>query len=150
MEIFASASFDLHLFQVTVADRGRMKEHQRAQATARQNSAAQWKLRQNASEWSCSVGAQVQLPADGKKVLHAPHSFFLKSQHLHRRDRADQWPVCILSETLLCVLEELHSLSAAVVNSSEDSAEEEGQSDSVEPSTGSLHSWYLKMSHCSQ
>ncbi|XP_054482193.1 coiled-coil alpha-helical rod protein 1 [Anoplopoma fimbria] len=32
---------------------------------------------------------------------------------------------------LLSVLEELHSLSAAVVNSSEDSAEEEGQSDSV-------------------
>ncbi|XP_063342238.1 coiled-coil alpha-helical rod protein 1 isoform X3 [Pelmatolapia mariae] len=92
---------------VTVADRGLMKEHQRAQATARQNSAAQWKPRQNASEWSCSVGAQVQLPAD---------------------------------ETLLCVLEELHTLSAAVVNSSEDSAEEEGQSDSVEPSTGSLHS----------
>ncbi|KAL3971245.1 BRCA1-A complex subunit BRE [Sarotherodon galilaeus] len=92
---------------VTVADRGLMKEHQRAQATARQNSAAPWKPRQNASEWSCSVGAQVQLPAD---------------------------------ETLLCVLEELHTLSAAVVNSSEDSAEEEGQSDSVEPSTGSLHS----------
>uniref|UniRef100_UPI0037E7D71B coiled-coil alpha-helical rod protein 1 n=1 Tax=Semicossyphus pulcher TaxID=241346 RepID=UPI0037E7D71B len=41
---------------------------------------------------------------------------------------------------LLSVLEELHSLSAAVVNSSEDSAEEEGQSDSVGPSTGSLHS----------
>ncbi|XP_060911466.1 coiled-coil alpha-helical rod protein 1 [Labrus mixtus] len=38
---------------------------------------------------------------------------------------------------LLSVLEELHSLSAAVVNSSEDSAEEEGQSDSVGPSTGS-------------
>ena len=30
-----------------------------------------------------------------------------------------------LSERLLSVLEELHSLSAAVVNSSEDSAEEE-------------------------
>ncbi|XP_042355314.1 coiled-coil alpha-helical rod protein 1 isoform X2 [Plectropomus leopardus] len=43
-------------------------------------------------------------------------------------------------ERLLSVLEELHSLSAAVVNSSEDSAEEEGQSDSVGPSTGSLHS----------
>lgn len=83
MEIFASASFDLHLFQVTVADRGRMKEHQRAQATARQNSAAQWKLRQNASEWSCSVGAQVQLPADGKKVLHAPHSFFFWSPNIY-------------------------------------------------------------------
>ncbi|XP_032389850.1 coiled-coil alpha-helical rod protein 1 isoform X2 [Etheostoma spectabile] len=41
---------------------------------------------------------------------------------------------------LLSVLEELHSLSAAVVNSSEDSAEEEGQNDSVGPSTGSLHS----------
>ncbi|XP_047462175.1 coiled-coil alpha-helical rod protein 1 [Mugil cephalus] len=34
-------------------------------------------------------------------------------------------------ERLLCVLEELHTLSAAVVNSSDDSAEEEGQSDSV-------------------
>lgn len=33
--------------------------------------------------------------------------------------------MCILSERLLSVLEELHSLSAAVVNSSEDSAEEE-------------------------
>uniref|UniRef100_A0A3Q1FV20 Coiled-coil alpha-helical rod protein 1 n=1 Tax=Acanthochromis polyacanthus TaxID=80966 RepID=A0A3Q1FV20_9TELE len=43
-------------------------------------------------------------------------------------------------ERLLCVLEELHTLSAAVANSSEDSAEEEGQSDSVGPSTGSLHS----------
>lgn len=149
MEIFASVSFNLHLFQVTVADRGLMKEHQRAQAMARQNSAAQWKPRQNASEWSCSVGAQVQLPADGKKCLSFA-CFFLKSQHLHRCDRADQWPVCILSETLLCVLEELHTLSAAVVNSSEDSAEEEGQSDIVEPSTGSLHSWYLKMCHCSQ
>ncbi|KAF1378733.1 hypothetical protein PFLUV_G00193580 [Perca fluviatilis] len=41
---------------------------------------------------------------------------------------------------LLSVLEELHSLSAAVINSSEDSAEEEGQNDSVGPSTGSLHS----------
>ncbi|XP_041656623.1 coiled-coil alpha-helical rod protein 1 isoform X2 [Cheilinus undulatus] len=40
---------------------------------------------------------------------------------------------------LLSVLEELHSLSAAVVNSSEDSAEEEeGQTDSVGLSTGSL------------
>ncbi|XP_042288219.1 coiled-coil alpha-helical rod protein 1 isoform X1 [Thunnus maccoyii] len=36
---------------------------------------------------------------------------------------------------LFSVLEELHTLSAAVVNSSEDSAEEEGQNDSVEPST---------------
>lgn len=43
-------------------------------------------------------------------------------------------------ERLLCVLEELHTLSAAVANSSEDSAEEEGQSDSVGPSAGSLHS----------
>nr|XP_046266739.1 coiled-coil alpha-helical rod protein 1 [Scatophagus argus] len=44
-------------------------------------------------------------------------------------------------ERLLSVLEELHSLSAAVVNSSEDSAEEEeGQNDSVGPSTGSSHS----------
>ncbi|KAI3373565.1 hypothetical protein L3Q82_022153, partial [Scortum barcoo] len=43
-------------------------------------------------------------------------------------------------ERLLSVLEELHSLSAAVVNSSEDSAEEEGQSDSGGPSTGSRHS----------
>ncbi|XP_070699704.1 coiled-coil alpha-helical rod protein 1 [Pempheris klunzingeri] len=44
-------------------------------------------------------------------------------------------------ERLLSVLEELHSLSAAVVHSSEDSAEEEeAQSDSVGPSTGSLHS----------
>ncbi|XP_074467133.1 coiled-coil alpha-helical rod protein 1 [Sebastes fasciatus] len=42
---------------------------------------------------------------------------------------------------LLSVLEELHSLSAVVVNSSEDSVEEEeGQSDSVGPSIGSLHS----------
>ncbi|XP_029303254.1 coiled-coil alpha-helical rod protein 1 isoform X2 [Cottoperca gobio] len=41
---------------------------------------------------------------------------------------------------LLSVLEELHSLSAAVVNSSEDSAEEEGQIDSVGPSTASPHS----------
>ncbi|XP_034060152.1 coiled-coil alpha-helical rod protein 1 isoform X2 [Gymnodraco acuticeps] len=47
---------------------------------------------------------------------------------------------------LLSVLEELHSLSVAVANSSEDSAEEEeeeeerGQADSVGPSTGSPHS----------
>lgn len=44
------------------------------------------------------------------------------------------------SERLLSVLEELHSLSAAVVNSSEDSAEEDGQGDSVGPSTGGPHS----------
>ncbi|KAM9348605.1 coiled-coil alpha-helical rod protein 1 [Symphorus nematophorus] len=44
-------------------------------------------------------------------------------------------------ERLLSVLEELHTLSAAVVNSSEDSAEEEeGQNDSVGPSTGRRHS----------
>ncbi|XP_069581638.1 coiled-coil alpha-helical rod protein 1 isoform X2 [Brachyistius frenatus] len=44
-------------------------------------------------------------------------------------------------ERLLCVLEELHTLSAAVVNSSEESAEEEeGQRDSVGSSTGHLHS----------
>ncbi|TKS83479.1 Coiled-coil alpha-helical rod protein 1 [Collichthys lucidus] len=43
-------------------------------------------------------------------------------------------------ERLLSVLEELHSLSAAVVNSSEDSAEEDGQSDSVGPSTGGPYS----------
>lgn len=92
---------------VTVADRGLMNENARAYATARQNSAAPWKPRQNASERSCSAGAQIQLPAD---------------------------------ERLLCVLEELHTLSATVVNSSEDSAEEEGQSDSVKPSTGSRHS----------
>ncbi|KAM8742283.1 coiled-coil alpha-helical rod protein 1 isoform 2-T3 [Acanthopagrus schlegelii] len=42
-------------------------------------------------------------------------------------------------EKLLSVLEELHSLSAVVVNSSEDSAEEEGQSDSVGPSTQAVH-----------
>ncbi|KAK5887935.1 hypothetical protein CesoFtcFv8_016491 [Champsocephalus esox] len=44
---------------------------------------------------------------------------------------------------LLSVLEELHSLSVAVANSSEDSAgeaEERGQADSVGPSTGSPHS----------
>ncbi|XP_038565124.1 coiled-coil alpha-helical rod protein 1 [Micropterus salmoides] len=43
-------------------------------------------------------------------------------------------------ERLWSVLEELHTLSAAVVNSSEDSAEDEGQIDSVGPSTDSLHS----------
>nr|XP_020454745.1 cilia- and flagella-associated protein 58-like isoform X1 [Monopterus albus] len=43
-------------------------------------------------------------------------------------------------ERLLSVLEELQTLSAAVVNSSEDSAEEEGQSDSAGPPTDSLHS----------
>ncbi|XP_044079620.1 coiled-coil alpha-helical rod protein 1 [Siniperca chuatsi] len=43
-------------------------------------------------------------------------------------------------ERLRFVLEELHTLSAAVVNSSEDSAEEERQNDSVGPSTGSPHS----------
>ncbi|KAK5859170.1 hypothetical protein PBY51_003256 [Eleginops maclovinus] len=47
---------------------------------------------------------------------------------------------------LLSVLEELHSLSVALANSSEDSAEEDGeeeergQADSVGPSTGSPHS----------
>ncbi|KAM4726823.1 coiled-coil alpha-helical rod protein 1 [Anableps anableps] len=43
------------------------------------------------------------------------------------------------SERLLSVLEELHTLSAAVVNSSEDSAEEDGQSDGVKPSADSVH-----------
>ncbi|MEQ2222485.1 hypothetical protein ILYODFUR_026876 [Ilyodon furcidens] len=43
------------------------------------------------------------------------------------------------TERLLSVLEELHTLSAAVVNSSEDSAEEDGQSDGVKPSADSLH-----------
>ncbi|XP_034539999.1 coiled-coil alpha-helical rod protein 1 isoform X2 [Notolabrus celidotus] len=57
----------------------------------------------------------------------APREHPEKSSHIHADAR------------LLSVLEELHSLSAAVVNSSEDSAEEEeGQSDSVGPSTGSL------------
>ncbi|KAM4545279.1 coiled-coil alpha-helical rod protein 1 isoform 2-T2 [Odontesthes bonariensis] len=43
-------------------------------------------------------------------------------------------------ERLLCVLEELGTLSAAVVNSSEDSAEDEGQGDGVRPSSDSLQS----------
>ncbi|XP_008425823.1 coiled-coil alpha-helical rod protein 1 isoform X2 [Poecilia reticulata] len=44
------------------------------------------------------------------------------------------------TERLLSVLEELHTLSVAVVNSSEDSAEEDGQSDGgVKPSADSLH-----------
>uniref|UniRef100_A0A3B3Y471 Coiled-coil alpha-helical rod protein 1 n=1 Tax=Poecilia mexicana TaxID=48701 RepID=A0A3B3Y471_9TELE len=44
------------------------------------------------------------------------------------------------TERLLSFLEELHTLSAAVVNSSEDSAEEDGQSDGgVKPSADSLH-----------
>ncbi len=82
----------------------------------------------------------------GVLTPHASDTYF-KSQQLRRHDWSDQWPVCILSERLLSVLEELHSLSAAVVNSSEDSAEEEGQNDSVGPSTGSSHSWYLTMIH---
>ncbi|XP_070773896.1 coiled-coil alpha-helical rod protein 1 [Enoplosus armatus] len=45
-----------------------------------------------------------------------------------------------VDERLRSVLEELHTLSAAVVNSSEDSAEEEGQNDRVGPSAGSPHS----------
>lgn len=71
-------------------------------------------------------------------TLHASDAYF-KSSHLHRHDWCGRWPVCILSEKLLSVLEELHSLSAVVVNSSEDSAEEEGQSDSVGPSTQAVH-----------
>ncbi|XP_035482560.2 coiled-coil alpha-helical rod protein 1 isoform X2 [Scophthalmus maximus] len=44
-------------------------------------------------------------------------------------------------ERLLSVLDQLHTLSAAVVHSSEDSAEEEeGENNSVGPSTDSLHS----------
>ncbi|XP_074529279.1 coiled-coil alpha-helical rod protein 1 [Halichoeres trimaculatus] len=59
----------------------------------------------------------------------APGEHPEKSSHIHADAR------------LLSVLEKLHSLSAAGVNSSEDSAEEEeeeGRSDSVGPSTGSL------------
>ncbi|KAF3705921.1 Coiled-coil alpha-helical rod protein 1 Alpha-helical coiled-coil rod protein [Channa argus] len=40
---------------------------------------------------------------------------------------------------LLSVLEELHTLSAAVVNSSDDSADDEKQNDSMGPSASSLH-----------
>ncbi|XP_071772744.2 coiled-coil alpha-helical rod protein 1 [Centroberyx gerrardi] len=43
-------------------------------------------------------------------------------------------------ETLLSVLEELQTLSAAVVHSSDDSAEEEGQGDGAGPSTASPQS----------
>ncbi|GLD71921.1 coiled-coil alpha-helical rod protein 1 [Lates japonicus] len=100
-------SYDLNLFQATVAERGLVSEYTRVHTAAPQNSAAPKEQRQKPSERCRSVGAKAQLPAD---------------------------------ERLLSVLEELHSLSAAVVNSSEDSAEEEGQNDSVGPSTGSLHS----------
>ncbi|XP_051257324.1 coiled-coil alpha-helical rod protein 1 isoform X1 [Dicentrarchus labrax] len=67
----------------------------------------------------------------------APREHWEKSSERSRSAGANvQLPA---GERLLSVLEELHTLSAAVVNSSEDSAEE-GQSDSVGPSTGSLHS----------
>nr|XP_040036435.1 coiled-coil alpha-helical rod protein 1 [Gasterosteus aculeatus aculeatus] len=56
----------------------------------------------------------------------------------HRKNPSER-SHCVLPADgrLLSVLEELHSLSAAVVNSSEDSAEEdEGPNDNVGPSTG--------------
>ncbi|XP_028278349.1 coiled-coil alpha-helical rod protein 1 isoform X2 [Parambassis ranga] len=96
---------------VTVAAGGLSSECKKVHTTLLPNSAPR-------KQGTCSIGETVRLPAD---------------------------------EKLLCVLEELHTLSAAVVNSSEESAEEEedeedeeeeeeGASDSVLPSTGSLHS----------
>uniref|UniRef100_A0A3Q2TXV1 Coiled-coil alpha-helical rod protein 1 n=1 Tax=Fundulus heteroclitus TaxID=8078 RepID=A0A3Q2TXV1_FUNHE len=65
-----------------------------------------------------TTAVQSSVPARNQEITPGPH---------------------LPTERLLSVLEELHTLSAAVVNSSEDSAEEDGQSDGVKPSADSLH-----------
>ncbi|KAK2828484.1 hypothetical protein Q5P01_019518 [Channa striata] len=93
--------------QAAVAEQGLISEYTRVHATTLQTSAAPGEKQQNPSEWHCSVGAQVQLPADVR---------------------------------ILSVMEELHTLSAAAINSSEDSGDDEKQNDSMGPSASSLHS----------
>ena len=93
---------------------------QRREFTQAHTNAAASGNQQKPSETTCSVEAAVQRPPGG--------------------DECPKQPVCIPSVRLLCVLEELSTLSAAVVNSSEDSAEEEGQGDGVRPSSDSLQS----------
>ncbi len=60
-------SDDLNLFQATVAERGLTSEYTRAHTTPHQNSAAPSERREKPSERSRSVGARVQLPADGER-----------------------------------------------------------------------------------
>ncbi|XP_026185221.1 coiled-coil alpha-helical rod protein 1 [Mastacembelus armatus] len=77
------------------------------------------------------------------RVHTAPLQSFAASsqqQTLSERSCSMGAKVQLPAESLLSVLEELHTLSAAVVNSSEDSAEEEGQNDSMGPPADSLHS----------
>lgn len=71
---------NLNVFQDTVAEGGLMRERTGIHTTL-QNLPPAREPQQKASEWSCSVGATVQLPTDGKKgpdagVRHIPTSLF--------------------------------------------------------------------------
>lgn len=73
-------------------------------------------------------GAKIQLPAGSGKCFHGrnePQTLITRRCCSIGPGTTDQWLVCVLAEQLRSVLEDLRSLSAAVVNSSEDSAEEE-------------------------
>ena len=75
------------------------------------------------------MGPKVQLPADGESPAGATATTLAYETYgASIRDiRLDCCPFCMPAARILSVLEELQGLSAAVVNSSEDSAEEEGQ-----------------------
>lgn len=126
-------SYNLNLFQVTVADRMLMREYAQADITALQNPAPP-RIQEEPSEGGCSVAAEVH-PSAGGNACH--NSACVRQFFFFKVLTFTDVSVCILSERLLCVLEELHTLSTSMVNSSEDSAEEEDDGDSVRPDIGS-------------
>ncbi|XP_024866276.1 coiled-coil alpha-helical rod protein 1 isoform X3 [Kryptolebias marmoratus] len=90
------------------------------------------------------MGEPTQSPTAAPRPSASPGNLQNPSEGKCSKDTEDPPPA---GERLLCVLDELRTLSAAVINSSEDSAEEDGQSDGARPSTDDLRSQYLKMSH---
>lgn len=83
---------------------------------------------ETSSERRCYDEAKSQLPARSGKRFHGRivrQALITRCSRSNGCGSTDQWHACVLTERLRSVLEDLHSLSAAVVNSSEDSAEEE-------------------------
>lgn len=141
-------SNDLNLLQATVVEGGPTSGCTSTRAALLRNPAAP---QETSSEGRCHDGAKTQLPARSGECFN---DLIVRQTLITRRCRStgrgttDQWHACILTERLRSVLEDLRSLSTAVVNSSEDSAEEEEEDRVMAPDHPQADlTWYLMMIH---
>lgn len=139
-------SSDLNLLQATVVEGGPTSGCTSAHTALLHNPATPQEM---SSERRCYDGAKTQLPARSGKCFYGHivrQTLITNCCRSSGRRLTDQWHACVLTERLRSVLEDLRSLSAAVVNSSEDSAEEEDRLATQDRPQADL-TWYLMMIH---